>query len=257
MNLLIDSKYIHLFWWILAPLLVAKLFLSIGAFFWNTNVFEPLHVNKTDKLHVYNFPKFYLQEDLGVKSTKRNYNKLKNIQLKACYIEGDKKFIIIEENKKTSFININEKYKGAKLIEVNSNYAIFEQNSEQIRVSIQEGKLENSSIKIQTINTINNKYISIRKADFKKYVKDPKDILKDIKVKEIIQNESFQGLEVVFLRKGSLFDKMNLKQGDIIKTINDKKISGTMSLIPHYSNLNNSSSLKIGIQRDKKMKEIV
>lgn len=257
MNLLTNSKSIHLFWWIFAPLLVAKLLLSVGDFFWDIEVFEPLHVKKVNTLHVYDFPKLYEKENLQKKVRKRSFVRFENIHLKACYIESNKKFIIIEENRKTYFINIKEEYKGAKLIEVKSNSAIFEHNGEQIALNLQKIKsLQTNYKKIQKKRR-NEKYISIRKEDLKKYIKDTKEILKDIKIEEVIQNKSFKGLKIVFLRKGSLFDTMQLKEGDILKTIDNKKISSTISLMPHYSNLNNSSALKIGIQRDGKMKEMV
>ena len=257
MNLLTNSKFISLFWWIFAPILVAKLFLSIGSFYWDNLAFEPLHVKKIDTQHVYSFPKFYEKESVKISTRRTSPTKFKNIHLKACYIEGDKKFIIVEENRKISFIDIYKKYKGAKLIEVHSNSAVFTQNNENITLRIQENKSQKHSMKIYKNKTSEKKYISIRKEDFKKYIKNAKETLKDIQIKEIIQNNSFKGLKIIFVRKGSLFDTMHLIKGDIIKTINDKKIRSTMSLMPYYANLNNSSALKIGIQRDGKMKEIV
>ncbi|WP_024955744.1 hypothetical protein [Sulfurospirillum arcachonense] len=256
MNLLTNSKLISLFWWIFAPVVVAKLFLSVGAFFLDTNTYEPLHVKKTNTLHIYNLPKFYKKGSFR-SNTVRRVKSFKNMHLKACYIESGKKFIVVEENKKVSFINLEEEYKGAKLIEVHSNAAVFMQQGKNITLSMQEDKSQKNSMKIYKDESNDEKYINIKKEDFQKYIKNPKEVVKDIRIREIIQDNSFEGLKITFLRKGSLFDTMSLKKEDIIKTINDKNITGTISLMPYYNNLKNSSALKIGLQRDGKMKEIV
>ena len=257
MTFLNKGKVISALWWVFAPMLVAGFIVSIGKFFLSDKAYLPLYFENRKSLHVYELPKFFEIKNTQIKHV--NSQRLNNMKLKACYVEGDKQFIIIEENKKINFIDLQGEFKGAKLVKVSSNSAIFLQGGEKIFLSLENQKSKNTSMitNIKTEENKEEKYISVKREDFEKYIKDAQESLKDIRVKDLISKDKFEGLEIIYIRKDSFFDEMSLKQGDIIKSIDDIALEGMMSLIPHYKNLENISTLKLEILRDGKMKEIV
>ncbi len=259
MNLIINSKLIQLIWWLAGPLLSAQLLISFFVLFIDNKDYDPLDVKENEITHIYTFPKL-LNSSYSYKHTSlKKPEKFVNIILKASYIENGKKFIIIQDNKKIAFLDLKETYKGAKLIEINLNSAVFLKNEKRIYLSLETDKKLDAKKQRNNINTnsSDNKYINVHKEDFNKYLRDAKQALRDIRVNELIKNSTFLGLELKFVRKNSFFDKIGLKKGDIIKSIDNNNITSIIGLLPYYDNLKNISTLQIKLERDGIMKEII
>ncbi|MBV5278182.1 MAG: hypothetical protein J0647_03965 [Campylobacteraceae bacterium] len=266
MNLLINSKFIRLLWWILAPLLVAKLLISLSLFFLDTQPLQPLHVKSEKITKAYRFPDFFDANSLNQKTEQNSIKveKFGNMVLKACYIEKNKAFIVVDENKKSLFLNLDESYKGAKLVEITVNSATFFKDSEYINLVLDKktneleiAEIDNDiSIKEKTEETTDAKISTIKRDNLAKYTHNMNEVLKDIKVQEMTENNEFAGVQLSFIKKGSLFDEMGFEKDDIIKSVDNKKLNNIMDLLPYYNALKSTTSLKIGIERNLELKEI-
>jgi len=257
MNLLTNSKFIQTIWWIVAPLLVAQFFISFGMLFVAEKKMETLHVENKKSRYLYSFPKFFTTVLNHKTKEVIKSQKLENLKLKACYIEEGKEFVIINEGTKTIFVDLNKKYKGAKLIRVNTNFATFLKNGEQIKLALSK-KIEPQKRDIQsTVIQTDNKYKSVQRSSFKKYIQNPQKALRDVRFQQIRENRKFAGLKLSFIRRGSLFDKMGFKKGDVIKSIDSKKLDSIMDLLPYYKSLENMTTLQISFVRDRQIKEII
>ncbi len=262
MNLLTNSKFISFAWWIVAPALVAKLLISFGLLFLDDAKIEPLHVEAKNSSYMYSFPKFFtttLKQKTKPKKVHKTVH-LGNLKLKACYIEKGREFVIIGENNKTIFVDLKGTYKGAHLVSITSNSATFFKDGEYIELELAKKNISSRNIKkVRSTDVVpsDDKFVTVKRNSFKKYTQNPQQALRDIRFAEIRENQKFAGLRLSFIRKGSLFDKMKLKKGDIIKSIDGNELHSIMDLLPYYNLLDNSTTLLIGFERAGEMKEIM
>lgn len=259
MNLLTNSKFISIVWWLIAPVLVAKLFISFGLLFLDTKDVETLHVDSKKSVYMYSFPKFFtttLKQKPQAKKVKRTQT-LGNLKLKACYMEKGREFVIVSEGSKTIFIDLQSSHKGAKLIALTSSSATFLKDGEHIELTlVQKVTVDKPVAKVSSISP-DDSYISVKRDSFKKYIASPQKALRDIRFQEVKEDKKFAGLRLSFIRKGSLFDKMGLKKGDKIRAIDGKNLTSMMDLLPYYNSLENITTLQISFKRDKEIKEIM
>jgi len=256
MNLLINLLY-----WLLTPILVAKLIISASLFYFDTDKLEVLHVEDKKSTNMYRFPKFFGENIIKKQPVKESVKveKFDSLKLKACYLEKNREFIIAIENGKTLFIDLNDEYKGAKLVEINNNSATFLKNGNEINLTL----IESKSIKTEVVKKTDIKtkaqdgFVSVKREEFKKYTQNITQALRDIRFQEIREDKKFAGLRLSFIRKGSLFDKMGFKKGDKIRSIDSKNLDSMMDLLPYYNSLNDITTLQIGFKRDNEIKEII
>lgn len=261
MNLIINSKVISVLWWILAPLLVAKLIISFLMFFLGENSFDIQSPKAQTPIYTYSFLKFF--DDLGMDEKsqvkKQEVQNLDDLVLKACYIEKDHEFIIVLKEKKSFFISLNESYNSAKLIKIDINSATFKRAGKEIELVLKETKNKSYNTKLLDLpdEASDDGYMLLKRIEFDKYLKNTKQITRDIKVQPLKNKNEFLGIKINFVRKGSLFDKMHLKKNDIITHLDNKKITNLYELLPYYKNIKNITTLHVGYERDGKIEEII
>ncbi len=263
MNLIFNSRLISFLWWIAAPFLVAKIIISIFTIFISAPNTKEYVENSHDKLGLITLPKILgsvtsIQKKRTNVKTKK-VQKLDGISLLACYVDQKTKFIIIKDKAKTLFIDINSTYKGAKLKTITNASAVFMREGEEFKLFIQKVKQSAKNSK----NAINNdiessgKYITVQRSEFQKYTKNMRRALRDIRFQRVTNHRRFSGIRLSFIRKGSLFDKMGLKRDDILKSVNGRELKSIVDLIPYYRQLDGTTTLSLGIEREKEMREII
>jgi len=260
MSLIINSKLIHFLWWLLAPFLVAFLCITILLMVLENKKLNTFKIQDEKMSYMYNFPKFFTTQN---SNQKKNVNvtsneKLRNLILKACYIEKNRKFIIIEERHKSIFLNLNDEYKGAKLLEVTKDSARFFKDGKYVSLSMEKSlKATKSSSMLGNKESVEeNTYISVNREEIKKYKANLKAVLRDIRFQEVQEDGKFSGLRLNFIRKSSLFERMGFKKGDLIKSVDNKKLNSMMDLLPYYTSIENITTLQISFERDRQIKEI-
>lgn len=261
MNLIINSKVISILWWILAPFLVAKLILSFTMLFIGYNSFTIEQSKAQTPIYKYSFLKFFDDLRVDEKSTikKEEVQSLDDLVLKACYIEKGHEFIIVLKEKKSFFISLNESYNSAKLIKIDINSATFKRVGKEIVLVLKETKNKRNITKLSDLpdEASDDGYMLLKREEFDKYLKNTKQIARDIKVQALKNKKDFLGVKINFVRKGSLFDKMHLKKNDIITHLDDKKITNLYELLPYYKNIKNITTLHVRYERDGKIEEII
>jgi len=260
MSLIINSKLIRFLWWLLAPFLVATLLITGLLMALETKKSKTFAVKDAKMSYMYSFPKFFT---LTIKPKKRSNNiqkveKLGNLVLKACYIEKGSEFVMFEEGKKSIFLNLNEEYKGAKLLEITKSSAKFLKRGKYISLVLENmTKTKKNDLPMEQAKVIEDGYISIKRTEIAKYRTNVRQALRDVRFQEIKKEKKFAGLRLSFIRRSSLFGKMGLKKNDIIESIDGKRLNNMMDLLPYYNALDNMTTLQIGFKRDNQMKEII
>ena len=183
---------------------------------------------------------------------------IKDFRLKALYGAGNSGFIIIEDRGKTVFIDINQVYKGFKLVKINMDSAVFVKNGKKYIISFKNEKIKGKSSENKSVN--NRNFISQRD-----YVKHPvKKLQRKLinyfakKYDYIWQNigivKTEKGYKITFIKPGSIFYKMGLRKNDIILFINNIPLKSDADAWNIYKNRNKFDVFVVKILRNNKEK---
>jgi type II secretion system protein C len=195
----------------------------------------------------------------NIRENKKQIKKIKQIQtlkgvkLKALYFNGKSGFVILEEKRKTIFVDFGKMYKGYKLIYIGKNYVIFEKNNKEYKLELEKGKIKNTfSIKSGNDNSDNLKQIvMISRYKFNRYINNINKIWKSISILKTIR-----GYTITYIKPGSIFEKIGLKKGDILLEINGRKLRNDKDAWDLYKHAKEFRIFEIKILRNNKEKVI-
>ena len=220
---------------------------SLGAFIWGI-VFiflnkKPVFYSQAKK--DYKYYKIYISPLFfsNVKQQNIEVINLKSLKLKAIYKDKKNGFIIVEDNKKTAFIDLNKIYKGFKLIEIGDNYAIFSKNDKNYKIEMEKAK---NRLNVRD-NEVETKTIS--KKVFNEYKKNLSKVWKNI---GIIKTK--EGYKITYINPKSIFAKIGLKRGDILLEVNGVELKNDMDAWNLYKNSDNFEEVEVKIKRKNKIK---
>jgi type II secretion system protein C len=169
---------------------------------------------------------------------------LKGVKLKALYFNGKIGFIILEEKGRTFFVDLGKFYKGYKLIEIGSNFAIFEKNGKKYKLELEKGKIKNTfSIKTEEPKPI----IIVSKKTFNEYVNNFNKIWQNIGI-----IKAKRGYSITYIKPGSIFEKIGLKKGDVLLEVNGRKLKSDADAWNLYKHAKEFNNFEIKILRNNK-----
>ena len=175
-----------------------------------------------------------------IKQIKKPTYSIKGLKLKAIYNNGNKGFIIVEDSK-SHFIDYGKYYKGYKLTKITKDYVEFTKNNKIYKLTF--GKIKAPKIDIRE-NVIP-----------KKTLIEYKNNLAKVWSNISIVNDK-RGYKITYIKPKSIFDKIGLKRGDIIVSVNGKKLLNDADAWSIYKNAQNYDNFEIEIIRNNQIKVI-
>jgi general secretion pathway protein C len=175
--------------------------------------------------------------------------------------------MVVKKNKKeTNLLSMGDVIKGYKFIDIKieEKEAIFEKNNKIYTLQIDKIK-DKKNQKIKKYNSHNNKKIkqntddvilAVPKGEILKYRNNFKKIWKNISIKEVKKKGKINGFLITRIKPGTIFSKLGLKEGDIIKELNNNKIKSYAEAFKIYYKIDRMRALKITILRNKVQKDI-
>ena len=88
------------------------------------------------------------------------------------------------------------------------------------------------------------------------YTKDVEKIWKDIGISEYKVNGKLGGFKVNFVKRDSDFEKLGLKRGDILKSVNGQELNSYNAAFSFYKEIETVENLTLSIKRDNKDMEL-
>ena len=196
---------------------------------------------------------------------------IKEIKLKAIYNSEETTVITIIYKRKTKILGLGDAVNGFTLISGGNNYAIFEKDSKNYRVELEESKKSKniyssikfskstpttahkkstpSSAKGEIVDAGDHKIIDKSLIDY--YTKDIESIYKNIGIKDLKKDNKINGFMITFVRRGTPFAKLGLKRGDILKAINGRQLTSYKAAFDAYKNASSMSNVTLVIERKK------
>ncbi len=213
------------------------------------------------------YKKYKFKESFGEKKAlknkiikqkmKKEYTLISNIVLKMIYQEEDNTgWIVISEKSSTDSIilGVGEFYKRYKLQYINRNYVVFLKGNKEYKLQLNlEEEILSPIKKVKDnykdkIEKVEDQYY-IKRDLITEYTQNDSKIWKDISIKETMKNGVIDGFRIMGLVNDSVFSKLGLRQGDIIKSVNNIKLTSYADAFNLYKKINKVKNLKFTIMR--------
>lgn len=201
------------------------------------------------------------------KKKTQEYQLLSSITLIAIIDLGNGKGVITiseKSSRDTLILGINDDIKGYVLQEVYKDYVLFEKDNKQYRVTLnleetpqfEIKKEEKVDIPVSEAIETKNDVVQVKRDYVNSYINDIDRVWKDIAINENKVDGKIDGFRIDFIAKNSAFEKLGLKKGDIIKSVNNIKLRSYNDAFKIYNKIDNTKSLQFTIERNKQEMEI-
>ena len=196
---------------------------------------------------------------------------IKDIQLLAVYHSSDTTVVTINYKGKTKVLSRGEEIDGFVLEDAGSQYAIFNKNGKQYRVTLASAK--NGAVKYNMLapskeapppssEVVEDGVVDagdhkiVDRILLEHYTKDMKRIYKEIGISEVKKGDKIDGFRVTFVKRGTPFAKLGLQRGDILKSINGQELESYNAAFEAYKNINKATNVTLVVQRGNKEMEL-
>lgn len=189
---------------------------------------------------------------------------LEKYNLKAIYlVNNDIGWITIEEKSgENSFILAQgEQIDGYTLFKFYKNYILFIKENKEFKLEINEEDNNNLAIGKPSNNQnqeiiIKNNGAIISRDYLNSYTSNIDKVWKDITIDEIKNGNKSEGFKISKITKNSVFEKIGLKDGDTIKSINNNTLSSYADAMKVYSNVKDATYFNIEVLRKNEVVEL-
>ena len=196
---------------------------------------------------------------------KQKVQTLSSYTLKGIYSTTSNGGWIIIENKrdkKSNFISQYEELDGYILTKLYKKYVIFEKQAKEYKLDIQS---RNQNLKYEVSRTVNNidenivvdnDNVKVKRNYLNSYINNIDKVWNNIAINEVKKNGKIDGFKVGRVNENSVFGKLGLKKGDIIKSINNNILGSYADAFKVYNNINSTKYLNIEILRNNEIMEL-
>jgi len=176
-------------------------------------------------------------------------NYIKDFKLTGVYFDGKKGFVIIKDKNKSIFVDLNQEYKGYKLIKINLNSAVFMKNSQKYILYITNRKTKtNEKYKNKTNHQIfypKKVITNVQRKVINFYAKHIGFIWQNIGLIKV-----GNGYKITYIKPDSIFSRLGLRVGDILVEVNGRKLLSDSEAWNLFNNLNKFDEIRIKILRN-------
>ena len=183
-----------------------------------------------------------------------------NMLLKGLYGNSEKGYVIVALKanvKKTSIVGVGENFSGYKLKHIMIDSAIFEKGSKEYVLSLEKPKKQSSSISRVVKEVESGEMTPVSRNDISYYSKNPKEIWKDISIREVKRGNKITGFKIHRVKKGSKFEALGLKKNDILLRANNIELKSYRDALELYKNIDKIDTMQIVIMRNNQEMELV
>jgi len=272
MKQIINTKYFSTAIFFLSIVVLAKLiWLAISLFFLPSSGVEYTQDGKAKALYY----RVKLTNGAAAIAPVANNTKAKpvvssmrGIKLLALYNASDALVVTVAKGSKTTVLGKGEKIDGFTLTSAGPNYAIFTKAEKEFKLSLinvkSSGKSSSHPRAVVSTEQKSDKEAIVEEGGVKRikrdlltsYTKDVDKIWKDIGISENKISGKINGFKINFVKKGSDFEKLGLKRGDILMGLNGEELNSYGAAMGFFKDINNIENLTLTVERDGATKEI-
>ena len=248
---------------------IVKLFWSIVSFFLPIEGIDAEPVSEGGKLYY----RYRLATDNIQKSSPKRVSKsipsIRRLKLLAVYKDANETIAVVGKSSKSYVLLKGDTIDGFRLEDVTQNSAEFIKGSKRYILKLKDIKLSKDSYQsikkspnIKKYTKVTQKVdktpsvVTIQRENIDKYIKNMDKIWKDINIVDVKKDGKLIGFRVRYIRRGSFFEKIGLKRGDLIVEINGEQIVDYSLPMKKLKEINTLDGLTLTVKRDGEIKEL-
>jgi len=195
-------------------------------------------------------------------------NSMSGYKLLGLYNSEEKLVVTVEKSRKTTILSKGEKINGFELISAGANYALFKKSGKEFKLSLNIIKNtmptasritpKNTTPKTQKSKTIveQDGVKIISRNLLTSYTKNIDKIWKDISIAQNQKNGKLNGFKINYVKKGSDFEKLGLKKGDVLMGVNAQPLNSLNAAMNFFKEINDIENLTLTVERNGKSEDI-
>jgi general secretion pathway protein C len=169
-------------------------------------------------------------------------------------------FIVVEEraSKKQKLYRLGDNIGSNKLVGITRNAATLRSGDREITLRIKE-TIEGSLIsqhRPPQRDAGSSRNIQLSQQAVAEKLSDLKTIMKNAVIRPFLNEGVQEGFIISNIAGGSIYEKMGLRNGDIIIDVNNEPIEGAGNLMELMSSLQTGSGIELSIRRNNNMEKI-
>ncbi len=269
-NMKFFSKYKQELIIIASILTIAKLLSVIATLYLPSSSLE--YASKTSKSNyfLFNFPRAVnISQEAVVQKPKEDKKTasaltMDSFTLKAVYAESDGNGFILLVNKKTNkdaLVSRGETYEGYLLNKVLSKKAVFEKGGKEYILELKEDKIK--EVRTVTDQVAQDSFPDavqqidrVARDEVKKYRKNLNLIQKEIRLTPVNDDGKINGFQITYVKKDSIFEKLGVQKGDILKKANGVELTSAKDALNLYKQIDKIKVFKMTLIRNGVEKEL-
>lgn len=186
-------------------------------------------------------------------------------RIKAIYRSASDSFVSISDARATTLVPLYSEYKGVfRLIRLNDTSAVFRGYGTTYRLRLgYDDNLSRQEIVTRSIpnptpsGTLENEWRTIPYQTIQEHLNNLQSIGKTIDITPTQKGSKMSGFRVNSIAKISLFSQLGILKGDVIQSVNNKKLESYADALAVVSQLPKLRSIRITVLRDNLPKDIV
>lgn len=200
-----------------------------------------------------------MEEKNDLKTNNQQIQNLSKYELKAIYFVNTSRGWISMEDKtaQTSYVLAQgEQVDGYTLSKFYNNYVIFTKDKKEYKLEIVEKELLNyEENKVEEFKAKNNGAV-VNRNYLNSYITNMDKIWNNITINEVKNGDKIEGFRIDKINKDSVFGKLGLKEGDIIKSVNNNELGSYADAFKVYNDVGNIKYLNIEVLRNNELMEL-
>lgn len=179
-------------------------------------------------------------------------------------VTGDKRkaYAVIEETKENrqDLYRLGDTVQGATVKLILREKVVLRVNGKdevlEIEEMLDEEKFVKPSRSSKPSRPPRSQNITLKRSQIDTAVKDINSLMNQVKISPNFENGKPDGFVLKSIKPKSIFRKMGLRSGDVIKGVDGKDIESVDDALKLYESLNSSSSLQVQVKRRGELKNI-
>jgi general secretion pathway protein C len=164
--------------------------------------------------------------------------------------EGENDFAVIEEKdkKKQGLFRVGDTVASAEVIKILRGTVILRVNGrDEVLAMKEETSDERQDRREGTARSGGS--ITVDKTEVDQAFKNMNQLLTQVRVRPYFSSGKPDGFMVSNIKSGSIFQKMGLRSGDVIRGVNDRPITSADDMLELYRGLQSGSEINLNIKR--------
>ena len=175
-------------------------------------------------------------------------------------VTGFNSYAVIEDTKTKlqDLYKIGDVVHGATLKKIFRDSVILTYNNQDYVLEMDLKQMPDTTPEIfQNDTALNTKEISVDQSQVTSSLKNIDDLKRQIRIRPLTNEDKSDGLLIYSIRPDSVFSKLGLQNGDIIRQVNGSPALSFEDAVKIYQNNKDASEVKVSILRNGKLQEII